>query len=226
MREEKFPGTFIVVEGADGAGTTTQAKKLAEELEAYYTAEPAGNKIGRKVEEMISDGGYSAEAIALAFAADRMAHLEEEVLPRLREGEIVVSDRYYHSSLVYQPTLGADYSWVLELNENAVVPDLTVLLDVPTEVALSRIDERERGISRDDIKSSGDGSSQAHLTFFEENRDDGNIFENMSFQEEVATRYRELSDNLGEEIVVVDSSKSIEDVFSDLKSKVSEKLGL
>ena len=194
MKKEKFPGTFIVVEGADGAGTTTQSKKLAEELDAYWTYEPAGNKMGEKVDEMISSEDYSPEAIALGFAADRMVHLEEEVVPRLEEGETVVCDRYYHSSLVYQPVLGADFDWVKELNRNALTPDVTVVLDVSADTGMERVGERGR---------------------------DGNIFEKLSFQEKVVVRYRELSDRLDEGIEVVDASQSKEEVFSDISKLVS-----
>ncbi|QKQ98615.1 dTMP kinase [Candidatus Nanohaloarchaea archaeon] len=195
MRSEDFPGTFIVVEGADGAGTTTQSKKLAEELDAFWTHEPAANSVGEKVDEMISSDEYSPEAIALGFAADRMVHLEEEVIPRLMEGQTVVCDRYYHSSLVYQPVLGAEFGWVKELNSEALRPDLTVVLDVSAEIGMERVDDRGR---------------------------DGNIFEELDFQEKVVVRYRELVDELDESIFLVDASQSKETVFSDLMDKVSE----
>ncbi len=203
MRSQDFPGTFIVVEGADGAGTTTQAERLAEELGAYYTAEHGdrreeATKIGEKVEEMISSDSYSAEAIALAFAADRMVHLEEVVIPKLEKGKTVVSDRYYHSSLVYQPALGADFDWVMDVNRFAVVPDFTIVLDVSAETGMSRIDSR--------------GS-------------DGNIFEEMSFQEEVVERYRGLPDQLDEDVVLVDGSGSKEEVFQGVLDKVRGGLG-
>ncbi len=187
MREHDFPGKFIVIEGADGAGTTTQSKKLVEELDAYYTFEPTEGLVGRKVDEMISSGDYSADAISLAFAADRLAHLEEEVIPKLESGETVVCDRYYHSSLVYQPALGSDFEWVKKLNRHALTPDLTVILDISADEGLSRVEKR--------------GS-------------DGNIFENLDFQSEVIERYRRLPDRLDEEIHVVSGSDSIEDVFS------------
>lgn len=224
MKEKEFPGNFIVIEGADGAGTTTQSRKLAEELGAYYTAEPTGAKAGKKVDEMISSGDYSAEAIALMFAADRRVHLEEDIIPKLENGETVVCDRYYHSSLVYQPTLGADYQWVLELNKSALTPDLTVILDVSTQIALSRIDERERDISHEKISSSDDDLNQTHLTFFEENGSGGNIFENMGFQEEVVARYRELQEMLGENIELIDASPSVEKVFGNIMDIIDSRI--
>lgn len=197
MKEKDFPGTFIVIEGADGSGTTTQSRRLSEHLDCFYTAEPAENKAGKKVDEMISSGDYSAEAIALMFAADRMVHLEEEIIPRLEEGETVVCDRYYHSSLVYQPTLGADFDWVKQLNRNAVKPDLTLILDVSADTGMSRIHER--------------GS-------------DGNIFEELDFQEEVVVRYSGLEEQLDERIVLIDGSPGKDEVFEKVISAVEKNL--
>lgn len=189
MKNKQYPGKFIVVEGADGAGTTTQSKKLAEELDAYWTCEPAGNKVGEKVDEMISSEQYSPQAIALAFAADRMVHLEEEVLPKLENGETVVCDRYYHSSLVYQPVLGAEFGWVKKLNREALKPDKTIILDVSADIGMGRVDNRGP---------------------------DGNIFEEMEFQEEVVVRYRKLGSKLDEDISVIDATSDKEEVFSSL----------
>lgn len=194
MRQEDYPGTFIVVEGADGAGTTTQAKKLADELDAYYTYEPAGNKIGEKVDELISSDGYGADTVALAFAADRMVHLEEEIIPRLEDGETVVCDRYYHSSLVYQPTMGEELEWVMELNRSALTPDLTFILDVSAETGMERVESRGM---------------------------DGNVFEELSFQQEVVARYREM-DDLEEKIVFVDASESKQMVFERINESLNE----
>jgi dTMP kinase len=194
VRENDFSGRFIVVEGADGSGASTQAKKLAEELDAFYTAEHGERRdreelIGRKVEQMISEGGYEPETVALGFAADRMVHLEEVVIPKLKEGKTVVSDRYYHSSLVYQPVAGADFGWVKEVNRYALQPDLTLVMDLSADEAMSRIGKR--------------GS-------------DGNIYEELGFQEKVVVGYRQLKEKLDEEIVLIDASNSIEEVFSDV----------
>lgn len=194
MKQEDYPGTFIVVEGADGAGTTTQAKKLAEELDAYYTYEPASNRIGEKVDELISSDGYGADTVALSFAADRMVHLEEEIIPRLKEGETVVCDRYYHSSLVYQPTMGEELEWVMELNRSALTPDLTFILDVSAETGMERVESRGM---------------------------DGNVFEDLDFQQEVVARYREM-DDLEEKIVFVDASQSKQMVFERIKESLND----
>ena len=195
MKDNNYSGNFVVVEGADGSGTTTQSKRLAEQLDAHWTCEPADNMIGRKVDELISGGEHDPETVALSFAADRMVHLEEEVIPRLEKGETVVCDRYYHSSLVYQPIMGADYDWVRELNRDAVKPDVTVILDVSADIGMSRVDSRGR---------------------------DGNIFEDMDFQQQVVVRYRQLKDKLEEEVNLLDASRPIEEVYMELEDLVQD----
>lgn len=222
MEDRDLPGKFIVVEGPDGSGTTTQAEKLAEELDAYYTAEPTSGKAGEKVQQMITSENYSAEAIALMFAADRMAHLEDDIIPRLEDGETVVCDRYYHSSLVYQPALGADYDWVQELNESALRPDLTFVLDISSKKALDRVNRRENEVTEDTVP--GYDESQASLGYFVKENDDDNIFENLSFQEKVVMGYSKLPERLEEKVVLVDSEQEVADVFEDILGLVRSEL--
>lgn len=195
MKENEFPGTFIVIEGADGAGTTTQSEKLAEYLNAELTFEPTDKEIGGKVDEMISTDDHSPETVALGFAADRMVHLEERVIPWLEEGRTVVSDRYTHSSLAYQPVMGAEKDWIESLNREILKPDLTVILDISAEVGMKRVEERGH---------------------------DGNIFEQADFQQKVVKRYREMVEQ--EDVVLIDGSKSKEEVFRQVKKAVEEKL--
>ena len=96
-------GCFVAMEGLDGSGGTTQVQRLCEALGAHATAEPSGGPVGQLIraslrgEEPVADG-----VLPLLFAADRADHLEREILPRLAAGEIVVTDRYYASSLAYQ----------------------------------------------------------------------------------------------------------------------------
>ena len=196
MDENSYSGTFIVIEGADGAGTTTQSEKLAEDLDAHWTYEPSGNKIGEKVDRLISSEDYSPETVALGFAADRMVHLEEEIIPRLKNGETVVCDRYYHSSLVYQPVMGAKREWVEELNRSALKPDLTIILDVSAEEGMSRVENRGK---------------------------DGNIFEELDFQEEVVLKYSNLVEELEEEIVLIDASMTKQEVFDRVHEELKRK---
>ncbi len=139
---------LIVIEGLDGAGTTTQVRRLVEHLTAqgkpaHGTREPSDGPIGRLIREMLT-GGHAIEGeklsqgtFGLLFAADRLDHLQREDEPKLRAGTTVISDRWYHSSLAYQGT-GADRDWIAMLNARARRPDLTIFLHVRPEVAAQR----------------------------------------------------------------------------------------
>jgi dTMP kinase len=143
-------GRFLVLEGLDGAGTTTQADLLCASLrkrgrKVHLTAEPSRGPIGALVRQVLSGrvtggpaGGVDPAALALLFAADRLDHVASEVEPRLAEGCDVVSDRYALSSLAYQAVATGDARWVEAINARAPAPDLTVFLDVRPAVAVRR----------------------------------------------------------------------------------------
>ena len=143
-------GRFIVIEGLDGAGTTTQARLLGERLRlagraVHVTAEPSGGPVGALVRQVLLKrvtggraGAFDAHALALLFAADRLDHVTSEVAPRLAEGSDVVSDRYTLSSLAYQSLTTGDLGWVEVINRRAVAPDLTIFLRVRPGMALGR----------------------------------------------------------------------------------------
>lgn len=204
MQPHNNPGHLIAIEGADGSGTSTMSRKLAERLDAHLTNEPTDKKVGEKVDEIISDGGYSADTVALGFAFDRKLHLEEEIVPELQKGNTVVTDRYYHSSLVYQPIMGETRGEVERLkdrverlNLETVKSDLTIILDITPEEGEKRTKSREGG-------------------------KDENIFENLSFQQKVVQAYRELPEKLDEEVHVVDASKPKEEVFQEILEIIKE----
>ncbi len=139
---------LIVLEGLDGAGTTTQARRLADALvargrAAHVTREPSDGPVGRLLRELLTGGhaipgqALDQATFGLLFAADRMDHVQREVAPALAAGTIVISDRWYHSSLAYQGT-GAERSWIRTLNQRARRPELTIFLRVRPEVAAAR----------------------------------------------------------------------------------------
>ena len=150
-------GRFIVLEGIDGAGTTTQARRLCRWLEergrrAWLTREPSDGPIGKMLRRALegrlhsrSGAPLDGKAMALLFAADRIDHLRDEIEPKLKEGYVVISDRYVLSSLAYQSQV-APLDWVEAINALARPPDLTVFIDVPAKVAL----ERRRGRKREE----------------------------------------------------------------------------
>jgi dTMP kinase len=138
-------GAFICIEGLDGCGKTTQAKMLAKKLgkshNAVYTAEPSRGNIGNFIRKccLYGEKRLSTVVEALLFAADRFEHAENEVLPALREGRLVISDRYVYSSLAYQGAAGLSLEWIEKINEHALKPDLAVFIDVKLETVMNRL---------------------------------------------------------------------------------------
>lgn len=138
-------GAFVVLEGGDGSGKTTQAKSLCFALrrggyKVHSTAEPSRSAAGRLIRRKLLHGKkLPPEVEALLFAADRFLHLESEVRPALAAGKIVVCDRYMYASFAYQGAQGMDSKWLREINQFAENPDIALYLDVPAETGLSRI---------------------------------------------------------------------------------------
>jgi dTMP kinase len=193
------PGRLIVIEGLDGAGTTTQAKRLVDHLGAtsHLTREPSDGPIGRLIREMlvgdhaIAGSSLSQGTFGLLFAADRLDHLQREVEPALAAGKTVISDRWYHSSLAYQGT-GADRDWILTLNARARRPELTIFLQVRPEVAAKR---RAAAKRREEL------------------------FEDLQMQLEVDAGYKATIEELraaGERIEIVDGEQPEDAVFAGI----------
>lgn len=149
------PAPFVVLEGIDGAGTSTQARRLVERLQrdgkpARLTHEPSDGPLGVWLRRALSgehpppEGGWAA--LTLLFAADRLDHLSREIEPALQSGVVVVSDRYDLSSLAYQSATSEDEGqslpWIRNVNARARRPDLTIVLDVSAEVAERRRAQR------------------------------------------------------------------------------------
>ena len=201
-------GLLIAVEGADGAGTTTQCRRLESWLSAagrsvHLTREPSPGPIGLVLRELL--GGAHAPfpdaAMALLFAADRVDHLAREIAPAKARGAIVISDRYLLSSLVYQ-SLSLPREFVAAINQLAPDPDLTLLVDVPVEVAAAR--RRARG-------------------------GDAEIFDADDTQRRVIEGYGAEAVRLraaGHKVVVVDGTPDADSVFRALRSAVADACGL
>jgi dTMP kinase len=135
---------LVVLEGIDGAGTTTQTARLGEALRARghavaLTREPSIGPVGRLLRAMLGGAEPASDAttMALLFAADRTDHQFREVDPALARGEIVISDRWYHSSLAYQGD-GEARAFIKRVNQRARQPDLTLFLEVDPEIAARR----------------------------------------------------------------------------------------
>lgn len=161
---EGHDGVFVVFEGIDGAGTTTQAERYAVHQRArrrfvHVTREPSSGPIGALIRSVLIErvslpSASQAEIMTLLFAADRLDHVDVEVAPHLREGSIVISDRYDLSSLAYQSCTAAGardpasvIDWIRQCNRHARRPDVTVVLDTSPEIAATR--RRLRGGARE-----------------------------------------------------------------------------
>jgi dTMP kinase len=211
-RDQATPGRFIVLEGIDGAGTTTQTERLVDVLRSrglrsITTREPTNGPIGTMIRQVLTgrivvadDRGPRAPdwtTMALLFAADRMDHLDAEILPALRQGQVVVSDRFDHSSVAYQSASAQDptaVSWILQLNARARRPDLTIVLDVPEDVAAER--RARRGARAE-------------------------LYEQSAFQQRLAAFYRELEQHFpGERIAHIDGRSDPDTVHRAILAEV------
>jgi len=154
-------GPFIVLEGPDGSGKTTQARLLAEALsghglEVVLTREPGGTAAGERIREMLlsNDVKLSPRAELLLFMASRAQLVDEVIAPSLSHGRAVVADRFLMSSVVYQGLAGSIPAGEVEsLGRNAignVRPDVTIVLDVPVAITMERSKGTDRFESRGD----------------------------------------------------------------------------
>jgi dTMP kinase len=194
-------GRLVVIEGIDGAGTTTQARRLVDALErrrvaAHLTREPSDGPVGRLLREILAGRHAPTDATthALLFAADRADHIQREVEPALAAGKVVVSDRWYHSSLAYQGA-AEERAWIAELNRRARAPELTLFLEVAPVVAAAR---RARSGRPDEL------------------------FDALALQRRVAAGYREVMAALGERerIAVLDGERGEDEVAADCLARV------
>jgi dTMP kinase len=140
-------GLLIVLEGIDGTGKTTMSKRLAAWLTengrpAVWLKEPTDGPFGRRIRALANEGRHtvSPEEELELFIRDRIDNCRDNIRPALQNGQIIVMDRYYFSSVAYQGALGLDPETILKRNEKiAVIPDLVILMDMPVQSGLKRI---------------------------------------------------------------------------------------
>lgn len=193
-------GIFIVIEGIDGTGKSTQSKRLAEWFrsrgrEVVLSREPTDGPWGKKLRESATTGRLSAEEELECFLNDRREHVEMSIKPALAEGKVVILDRYYFSMMAYQGARGFDPAEIRRRNEVfAPQPDLLLILDLSVESAHGRIGARG---------------------------DTANEFE----QRDTLSRCREIFLSLREEpfACVIDAEPSLNEVTADILSVVTAK---
>lgn len=156
MQKNKLKGKFITFEGLDGSGLTTQAGLFVDwvhdkskwQIPVVLTKEPTDGPAGAQI-RMGLDGRLQIdeETLALLFAADRMDHLNRFIIPKLRDGIHVICDRYYLSSFAYQ-SLEVPFEWLKQINSRCIQPDLTIVLEVPPSICVTRMARERFGVAR------------------------------------------------------------------------------
>jgi dTMP kinase len=144
MKKNPYPGKFIVFEGLDGSGKSTQAELLLSYLKkkrkVHLTSEPTRYLIGGLIKSFVTgDWKSTPECLQLLFAADRAHHLDKEIIPLLKKGVTVISDRYFLSSLAFGGLEIKDSDWLLKINEKFILPDLTIILKVNPQTCIRRM---------------------------------------------------------------------------------------
>jgi len=199
-------GLFITFEGPDGSGKSTQVRLLGEYLkelghDVVCTREPGGSRIGEKIRDVILDTeNMEMDALteAMLYASSRAQHVAEVIRPALEQGRIVLCDRYVDSSIAYQGygrNLGDIVEEINALAVAGIVPDLTILLDIPPEVCFERIGRTDG----DRIES-----------------------EDMTYHRRVYEAYLDLSKKHADRIKRIDGARGIEAVQGDIRMIADE----
>ena len=142
-------GAFIVFEGLDGSGQSTEAKLLRDFLtelgfKVVLTKEPTlDSESGKKIRKVLNKKiKMRPEELQNLFTKDRREHLKKTIIPVLKQGKIIISDRYLFSSLAYGAASGVNSNWLIKINKNFLLPDLTFILKVSPQICLKRIKKR------------------------------------------------------------------------------------
>jgi dTMP kinase len=199
-------GLFVTLEGGDGSGKSTQASLLEQWLVEHgrtvvRTREPGGTPVGVEIREIVLHhrGDIAPRAEALLYAADRAHHVAEVVRPAIARGEVVVQDRFIDSSVAYQGAGRvldpAEIRSISEWAAEGLAPDLTVLLDLPWEVARLRLDGARTRYDRLEAETG-------------------------EFHARVREAYLGLAEAEPERFVVVDATLPVDDIAARIRARV------
>lgn len=209
---------FIVIDGMDGSGKSDAVKLLHNHLfskkscRILTTKEPTNGIYGKRIREMLrkeQDPLSNKELLLDLFVKDREEHLKKTIIPFLNsendEQHIVISDRYYYSTIAFQHTQGLPIDIILNKNKKFVKPDIAFILDVKPDIALKRISKRQKEKSSHSVRD------------FPSNEK----FEKLDFMKKLRKNFLNLKKILkNENIVVVDASRTIDEVFKDIVNEI------
>ena len=202
-------GIFIVMDGMDGSGKSEMTRVLHDYLSknkrynVLITMEPTDGKYGKEVRDILkneNDPKINSERMLELFIKDREEHLKNIIIPFLNKSNehdvnIVISDRYYYSTISFQATQGLDMKMLIEINKEFLKPDIAFIMDINPEIALERIKTRKK-----------------------------EKFEQLKFMNKLRDKYLELPRFLKDNIKIIDASKSLEEVFEEIKKEMSKVL--
>lgn len=196
-------GKFIVFEGLDGSGQTTEAELLGDFLtekgeEVLITKEPTGDsEPGRKIRRILNAEEKMPSPLEFQqlYVQDRKWHLDNVIVPALEQGKTVISDRYFFSTFAFGSSEGASIEELYKLNEGLLMPDIVFFLDVNPKTCVRRIEGR--------------GKKKE-------------FFEKEEKLEKVYGNYRKALDDFKEKtkIIIIDGEKSIQEVFNQIKNNL------
>lgn len=199
---------FITFEGGEGSGKTTLIKMIQRHLGPAFkimtTREPGGSVVSEAIRDILLNpkyGDVKPHAEALLFAAARAQHIDDVILPALREDNIVLCDRYIDSSLAYQGyARGLGFDFILEINRYATqnMPDLTFYIDVASEVGIGRISQR-KALDRLDQESK-------------------------DFHQQVREGYHEVAKMFPDRIRIIDGNRSLDELTADILYMIRARL--
>ena len=202
MIKNPFQGKFIVFDSLDGAGNSTQVKILADYLnkigkKTHVTKEPTFSLIGGLIKSQLTNDWKSSQiCLQLLFSADRAYHLEKEVIPLLKRGINVISDRYFFSTLAYGNLEIKDLDWLISINKKFLLPDLTFFLKVSPKTCIQRIKK-----------------DRFEITLFERERTLEKVWKN----------YQKIA-KMFENVFVINGEKEIEKVAKEIREITIKKL--
>jgi dTMP kinase len=226
----RVPGIFITTEGIDGSGKTTQAHLLVAWLigmgyEVCATREPGGTSAGDRIRDLVLSREWAmpAEAELFLYLADRSIHVTQLIRPALASGSLVVCERYTDSTLAYQGYgRGLDLGFLTRLNETAtggLVPDLTLVLDLPADTALRRAQCRLLG------RSWGHPDRSEGAARLDEGRLDRLESEGQEFLARVADGFRAIAEQEPGRVKLIDASLDVAAVHRAICAEVMDLLG-